>query len=354
MADNSSGNGQAPDFGGHPLEQIPGLAPQEIAALQEHGFSDAEQVVAALAVPDMMDGLKAAIGVSDAGMDSLVQKLREVVPMMAAADTGEFTLGALQPTPEIEAMVMESIQPQIAAAPLPPSVNHAAQMSPGRQQGSRGTCVSFAMTAVHEYYERLNSGGVQDYSEQFLYHETKLIDGNPGTCGTWQVKAAQVLGNLGQCREQVWAYNGKPPCNNNGTEPGAARPDAAKHKLATVILDPRNVTAIKTALFNGCVVGFSIPVYNSWFQSSETARTGRITMRIGSEPANGGHAMCLIGYQDDGRSPGGGYFILRNSWFGAWGAQCPYGSGNGTIPYAYISSTNWEAVTTPPPPNYQA
>jgi C1A family cysteine protease len=352
MADNG-GNQALPDFGGLPLEQVPGLTAAEITALRGYGFSDAEQVMAALAVPNIIDRLKAAIGVSDAAMDDLVQKLRGVVPMMAAAaDTDAFPLGALQPTPEIEAMVMESVQPQIAAVELPPSVNHAAQMPPGRNQGSRGTCVSFAMTAVHEYYDRLNGGGARDYSEQFLYHETKLIDGNPGVCGTWQIKARQVLGNLGQCLEQAWSYNPNPPCNNNGTEPASARTDAANHTLATVVLDPRNVTAIKTALATGCVVGFSIPVYNSWYQSSETARTGRITMRIGSEPANGGHAMCLVGYQDEDASPGGGYFILRNSWFGSWGTQCPYGSGNGTIPYAYLSSENWEAVTTQPPPNY--
>ena len=60
--------------------------------------------------------------------------------------------------------------------------------------------------------------------------------------------------------------------------------------------------------------------------------------------------MCLIGYQDHADAPGGGFFILRNSWFGMWGMDCPYGSGNGTIPYAYISNENWEAITTAPPP----
>ena len=72
-------------------------------------------------------------------------------------------------------------------------------------------------------------------------------------------------------------------------------------------------------------------------------------MRLGTEPVAGGHAMCLIGYQDDATAPGGGFFILRNSWGPSWGSTCPYGAGNGTIPYAYLANDGWEAVTTPAP-----
>jgi hypothetical protein len=339
-----------PNFGGTPLDTVSGLSQATIDSVKKLGFSDAEQVMAALAVPTIMEKMQAATGVSDANFQQFVGVLRSRFPGMAAVDTGPMPLGALQPSAEIDQFIAAQAAPQIAADGLPPYVNHAENMPPGKQQGSRGTCVSFAMTAVHEHHERMSGRTVDDYSEQFLYHETKKIDGRPDICGTWSVKAAQVLGSLGQCREQVWPYNGDPPCNNNGEEPATAKPDAAGHKLPTVILTPRSVDGIKSALFNGSVVAFSIPVYNSWYQSGETARTGRITMRVGDEPMNGGHAMCLIGYQDQANAPGGGFFILRNSWFGMWGTDCPYGSGNGTIPYAYIANENWEAVTTAPPP----
>ena len=341
---------ELPDFGGSPLDKVSGLAPATIASVKKLGFLDAEQVMAALAVPGIMEKMKAASGVPEAHFQDFVAALQARFPAMAPSETDALPLGALPPSAEIDRIIADQAAPQMAAEGLPPYVNHAEKMPPGKQQGSRGTCVSFAMTAVHEYYERLSARSVDDYSEQFLYHETKKIDGQPDICGTWNVKAAQILGNLGQCREQVWPYNGNPPCNNNGVEPETVKADAAGHKLPTVVLTPRGIDGIKSALFNGSVVAFSIPVYNSWYQSSETARTGRITMRVGDEPMNGGHAMCLIGYQDQAEAPGGGYFILRNSWFGMWGADCPYGSGNGTIPYAYISNESWEAVTTAPPP----
>jgi C1A family cysteine protease len=66
-------------------------------------------------------------------------------------------------------------------------------------------------------------------------------------------------------------------------------------------------------------------------------------MRIGNEPSAGGHAVCLVGYQDASTVPGGGYFLVRNSWSTAWAYQSPYTAGYGRIPYAYIANENWEA-----------
>ena len=68
-------------------------------------------------------------------------------------------------------------------------------------------------------------------------------------------------------------------------------------------------------------------------------------MPLSGDSQVGGHAVCLVGYQDSTSSPGGGYFILRNSWGTAWGSQCPYRPGYGTIPYQYIAQYNWEAYT---------
>ena len=99
-----------------------------------------------------------------------------------------------------------------------------------RNQGARGTCVSFTLTAINEYFRRVR-GSVQDLSEQHLYQEMKLIDGSPALCGTWQRFGAQVLSSRGQCREVVWPYNPNPPCNHNGVMPPNARADAANYKL---------------------------------------------------------------------------------------------------------------------------
>ena len=86
------------------------------------------------------------------------------------------------------------------AVALPPAVNLIPYMSPIRQQGSRGTCVSFTLTALNEYILR-RRGYLRDLSEQHLYYEIKLIDGASNLCGTWQVRAVNALRNRGECRE---------------------------------------------------------------------------------------------------------------------------------------------------------
>jgi hypothetical protein len=109
------------------------------------------------------------------------------------------------------------------------------------------------------------------------------------------------------------------------------------------------VAAYKAELARQRPVTLSIPVYDSWHQSAETRRSGRITMRIGQEQQAGGHAVCLVGYQDAASSPGGGYFIVRNSWSTTWAYQSPYGAGYGSIPYQYIANDAWEAFSAAVP-----
>ena len=75
---------------------------------------------------------------------------------------------------------------------LPISVNLIPYMSSIRNQASRGTCVSFTLTALNEYILR-RRGRVRDLSEQHLYYEIKLIDGASSGCGTWQVRAVNAL-----------------------------------------------------------------------------------------------------------------------------------------------------------------
>jgi Papain family cysteine protease len=336
-------------FMGQPIEQATAVKAAITGKLAEIGITDAEQLLAVAAIPDVREHLLEHLQVSNQELDAAVREARKAVPERVAVEVEtpvpyEFGLGVLPPTPEmVAAAEYEVVELEREFAALPPNVNLIAKMPPIRNQASRGTCVAFTLTAIHDYAIRLPGGQPRNYSEQHLYYETKLIDGQPGGCGTWQAKGAVALGNRGQCVESFWAYNPNPPCNNHGPLPSNARPNGLLHRFRLVAVSPRNVTAIKTALAARKPVGISIPVYNSWYQSSETRRTGRLNMRIGNEPDAGGHAVCLVGYQDSATSPGGGYFILRNSWSTTWAYQSPYGAGYGTIPYQYIANENWES-----------
>lgn len=330
------------------LADIPAPVTQALARL---AIFDAEHLVGVAEAPGVATHLAEAIDVSPEAMAGFLAAAREALPApLFAAEFKAFApppmpLGALPPTPEMEAEMNKAAPPIMAPVALPPSVNLINLAGPIRNQGQRGTCVAFALTAVHELRRRQH-GVVEDLSEQFLYDETKRIDGSPGTCGTWQVKAVGVLASLGECLESVWDYDPYPPCTGNGVQPAAARGDAAARRCAALILAKNDVQGAKAQLASGIGVGLSIPVYNSWYDpGSATRRSGHITLRVNGEPSVGGHAVCLVGYQDNDVYPGGGYFILRNSWDVAWGSACPYGAGHGTIPYAYVANDAWELVS---------
>jgi C1A family cysteine protease len=325
-----------------------GEAVSQIASL---GVTDAEQLLALSSIPGVREELEASIP----GVQALIDQAAQILPadrlqLVTAPAARDLGLGVLPLTDEMQsAMEAAAAAPMpMAAAVLPPAVNLVSYMSAIRNQGSRGTCVSFTLTALNEYILR-RRGYLRDQSEQHLYYEIKLIDGAPNECGTWQTRAVNALRNRGQCREVVWPYNPSSACNAHGALPAQARPDGLTYRLTTIQVSARNVAAYRSHMALQRPVTLSIPVYDSWYRSAETRRSGRITMRVGSEAAVGGHAVCLVGYQDSASSPGGGYFIVRNHWGTGWAYASPYGPGYGIIPYQYIANEASEAFTAAVP-----
>jgi C1A family cysteine protease len=234
---------------------------------------------------------------------------------------------------------------------LASSVNYVSQLPAAKSQGDRGTCVAFAVTAINEFYFSRKNGFYTDLSEQYLFSETKKLEGD-NNCSSHIAKALNVLSNSGQCPESVWSYNPNAPCIQQDGEPSNADQYAIPYRNGYV---PYNVGSdlilqLKSSLTIGQLIAFSIPVFRSWYRNDETVSSGRIIMPLTNEPVmldgagnEEGHAMAIIGYQDSAEYPGGGYFIIRNSWGPQlWGTHNIYGAGYGTIPYQYISDFHWE------------
>lgn len=72
----------------------------------------------------------------------------------------------------------------------------------------------------------------------------------------------------------------------------------------------------------------------------EGSRMVAKTVKVPDLKVAGGHAMVLVGFCDDETMPGGGYFIVRNSWGGTWGEN-----GYAKMPYAYVEMFVDEAAT---------
>lgn len=249
--------------------------------------------------------------------------------------------GRLRPTRPTPTGVFE--------AELPASVRLMDMMPAVRNQGSRGTCVAFATVALREYLLH----DLRDLSEQFLYWACKELDGYPGS-GTYVHTAMTALAQYGVCEENSWPYNpGQMADEGQGPPLPGAREDATQYRLeSTRTVEPGLVIHFKNVLAgensqDGMPVIFGVLVFNSWYMSAETHRTGKITMPLPGEAPNGGHAMCIVGYVDDEDVPGGGYFIVRNSWGESWAYNSPEAPGHALIPYEYVERYANEAFTGP-------
>ncbi len=196
---------------------------------------------------------------------------------------------------------------------------------PVRDQGPRGTCVAFSVTAAHELLLLKTKGTLEDLSEEILYWHCKQIDGDqlPGTSFD---SAAIALMRNGQPLENQWPYD----AFRNERDPGYIPPPIA--------LDPNccyktqiqpaaaTVDEIKKLLDDGRPVALGIPICDSF----SLAPGGRVPMPALNEAFTERHAILIIGY-DDGMKAGEEYLLFRNSWGDTWGDH-----GYGYLPYDYL------------------
>ena len=232
---------------------------------------------------------------------------------------------------------------------LPRAVRLFDRMQPVRDQGERGTCVAFASVALREFL----LAKPDDLSEQFLYWGCKELDGLPDA-GTYIHTAMTVFAQYGVCQEAAWPYNPKQSSSEGqGPPPRGAREGAQSYRLPSArTVEPGLVLHYKHILAGedgkgGMPVTFGVFVFDSWYMSAETHRTGKITLPLPGEEPAGGHAMCVVGYVDDDAVPGGGYFIVRNSWGSKWASDSAEAPGHALMPYDYVERFAMEAFTGP-------
>ncbi len=330
---------------GIPLEFIDAFPQEALQLLAGLWITTVEELVGAASLEGGVAGLAAATGQTEGEVNNWVGLASVELPPESNITRG-FTqphgMGALdeyEPGDETDTLDRD------VTGPLPPSVDLHSRFPIVRDQGQRGTCVSFACTAVREYL--LGTTSTQgDFSEQFLYWACKQHDNYAGS-GTWihigmgRLKADGIPG------ESIWPYNRFPIAGNEGQDPppqGAVEAAADNKVFSFTKLTPTNVDSLRRSLADDKPIAFAVPVYTHWF-SEPTHSTGDIRMPLPNEKREGGHAMCMVGYQEDENVPGGGYFLVRNSWGTGWARQNETAPGYARIPFAYLSEYGNSAYT---------
>lgn len=205
---------------------------------------------------------------------------------------------------------------------------------PVRDQGQRGSCVSFAMTAC---LEQRSPTAPLDLSEQFHYWSMKSSadDPWPGEEGGSIAFGLDCLKKKGICTEELWPYVGhKIPGNISHDGPGQPSGGALKDAATRLGPDgqygappkgsPGTAQRIYDLLKQGIAVAVTLPVFEdvngadgltNW-TTDESWDFGLVLdpSDYAAPMVESGHAVCLVGYVENPNALGGGWFLCRNSW----------------------------------------
>ena len=219
-----------------------------------------------------------------------------------------YGLGALKDPVDVRDFELRKVTTPVK---LPPSVDYEKDMSPVRNQGTRGSCVAFASVAVKEYQERKQrkSKPRYDFSEEWVY---RLVM-HPGG-GAYPRDAFKILLDNGVCRDAYMPYED----NASDAEKLPFTPSAkalrnAKYYKASSYARLTSLEEMKQSLVINGPFLLGITWYEEWFSPDETIK-GYPIIRPPKGAEVGGHAICVVGYDEEIQA-----FKIRNSWGPEWG-----------------------------------
>lgn len=216
-----------------------------------------------------------------------------------------------------------SVQQLSLPSQLERAVNYRDQMTPVKDQGSAGFCVSFAVLAVQEALEKIHRPWrlpVDDLSELDLHRRVKQIDPWEGQ-GTSPRYALKVMQKEGVTIEKACSYEDEWPIEKEATWWGCGLRRFEK------IGDYHRIHSIDEArkfLSSHHPFVLGVPVTPNFMKDE-----GIIIRSPSQWSVVGGHAVCVCGYNDDG-------LWIKSSWGSSY-----RDSGYAIISYDYLRNSPW-------------
>jgi C1A family cysteine protease len=213
----------------------------------------------------------------------------------------------------------------------PASVDWREYCLPVQDQQDLGTSTAHACLGLFQYLERRATGQVITPSRLFLYANALRLSGE-GTRGSTGLRVTfKAAIRFGLPPERFWPYEAaaleRAPdpylysFNTEYRDVRYIRVDAVMQS-GTQTLD--SVKSLVAAGF-ACALGFGVP-------SSLTVEP-EIPFPSRFDSIRTGHAVTVVGYDDDLRIRSSrGALLIRNSWGAKWGQD-----GYGWLPYRYVT-----------------
>jgi len=218
----------------------------------------------------------------------------------------------------------EVFEPLSAVNNLPEKVSLLEYAPPRLNQGQQGSCVAWS----HAYAARSIMYNMQTgqkptqsgaFSPSFLYNQIKL----EGCQGSYIPRAMDKMQNQGLVPFNDFAYNDQ-DCDNEPNQ--SLKQKAGDFKIkgfqrltigdAAGTDEKIDIQAIKQNLAQGAPVTIGMMVGGTFMQEMMGQDVWNPTNDDYEMSGFGGHAMCIIGYDD---YKAGGAFQIMNSWGPEWG-----------------------------------
>jgi hypothetical protein len=230
------------------------------------------------------------------------------------------TGGILDPRQFDKAKIYESLSDDDSKNPLPESANLQKYAPAVGDQGKQGSCVAWSSAyGARTVLEAARTGQQPDalrFSPSFLYNQIGL----DGCDGSYINRAMEFMTQKGAIPYDQFPYTDQ-DCSRQPDQ--QLLRDAAQFRMRganrltvgdrTDVIDLR---AIKENLSQGAPVVIGMMVGGSYMQPMMGQDVWIPTQDDGSMMGFGGHAQCVVGYDD---AKYGGAFLIMNSWGPQWG-----------------------------------
>lgn len=219
-----------------------------------------------------------------------------------------------------KASVYEGLEDDNAKNPLPEMISLLKFAPPRGDQGQQGSCVAWSSAyGARTILEAASSGDDPNrikFSPSFTYNQISL----EGCQGSYIQRAMELMANQGSLPLSRFPYSDA-DCSR---EPDPAlKQEAGQYKIHgfTRLTQGDNINAIsvrsvKEHLAKDAPVVIGMMVGQSFMQDMKGKELWQPQGVDASQVGMGGHAMCVIGYDD---RKFGGAFQIMNSWGNEWG-----------------------------------
>ena len=242
---------------------------------------------------------------------------------------------------------------------IPRAVDLSGNFPMAGNQGRQGSCVGWATAyALKSYQERVEEGWEfsdhTTFSPAWIYNQVKAPGPCGGTdpydCGAYIHEALEFMVQKGTSTLSTMPYDD----SDYRTQPSAAAVQEATRFKSRSMSSVRSVEHLKGSIANRHPIVIGMNVYSSFYRLSGPSS---VYNNLQGDPG-GGHAVTLVGYDDDKY---GGAFKVINSWGQDWGDEgffwLPYStfSDSRLNAYAYVlvdgeNDDDGEAPDPPTPP----